>query len=114
MGYNLLMNEKINAALAAYQQTLTLPQASLLVFGSALDEEWTPESDVDLFLIDDSLKTDVERREVLGVELEVQKDNLAQLVRDLEDERGNLRNRNLATMLASARISRLGEHDLAA
>ena len=108
------MNAKINAALAAYQQTLALPQAGLLVFGSALDEGWTPESDVDLFLIDDSLKTDVERRKVLGVELEIQKDNLAQLVRDLEDERGNLRNRNLATMLASARILRLGEHNLAA
>ena len=114
MGYNLLMNEKINAVLAAYQQTLASPQASLLVFGSALDEGWMPESDVDLFLIDDSLKTDVERREVLGVELEIQKDNLVQLVRDLEDERGNLQNRNLATMLASARILRHGEHNLVA
>lgn len=114
MGYNIFMNAKINAALTAYWQTLALPQASLLVFGSALDEGWTPESDVDLFLIDDWLKTDVERREILGVELEIQKDNLAQLVRDLEDERGNLQNRNLATMLASARILRPGEHDLAA
>lgn len=36
--------------------------------------------------------------------MEIQKDNFTQLMKDLESERGNVRNRNLATMVAAAKI----------
>lgn len=88
--------------------------ASLLLFGSALDEGWNSESDIDLFLIADGQTTDVEHRQLGDVTLEIQKDNYQQLLKDLELERGKVRHRNLATMLATAKILRSGQDDLAA
>lgn len=84
---------------------------SVLLFGSALDENWTAESDIDLFLIADNLETGVEHQQTNGVTLEIQKDNYEQLLRDLESERGSVRHRNLATMLATAQIVKMGSSD---
>ena len=86
--------------------------ASVLLFGSALDENWTAESDIDLFLIAGNLETGVERQQIDGVTLEIQKDNYRQLLHDLESERGGVRHRNLATMLATAQIVKMGSSDM--
>ncbi len=75
-----------------------------MLFGSALEEGWTDESDIDLFLIANNLETDVSHMILDDIVLEIQKDNFSQPMQDLEAEKGNIRNRNLATMLATAKI----------
>lgn len=84
----------------------TVDNASVLLFGSALDDDWTDKSDIDLFLISNDQKTDVSYEVVEGARLEIQRDNFDQLMEDLEAERGNIRNRNLATMIAGAEVLR--------
>lgn len=82
----------------------TTNNVSVLLFGSALSDGWTDKSDIDLFLISDDQKTEISYEIIDGVTLEIQRDNFNQLIKDLESERGNIRNRNLATMLATAQV----------
>lgn len=97
------MNSRVDAIVEKFLAT-TDGGVSVLLFGSALEEGWTGESDIDLFLIADNLETDVSHVVLDDVVLEIQKDNFTQLLQDLEAEKGNIRNRNLATMLATAKI----------
>ena len=77
---------------------------TILLFGSATTPDWTNKSDVDIFLIDDSLNDSRSETEINGVKVEFQKDNFANLTKDIEDERGRLLNRNLSTMIATSKI----------
>lgn len=104
------MNSRVDAIVEKFLATVD-SGVSVLLFGSALEEGWTDESDIDLFLIADNLKTSVSHIVLDGVVLEIQKDNFSQLIQDLELERGNVRNRNLATMLATAKILKSDNDD---
>lgn len=107
------MNNTVSKVVKKYLENLKNDKdLSVLIFGSALDSDWTSNSDIDLFLISDDLNTSVETREIDGVILEIQKDNSQQLLSDMESERGNIRNRNLSTMIDSAHIVKVGKDDI--
>ena len=107
------MNNTVSKVVKKYLENLKNDKdLSVLIFGSALDSDWTSNSDIDLFLISDDLNTSVETREIDGVILEIQKDNFQQLLSDMESERGNIRNRNLSTMIDSAHIVKVGKDDI--
>lgn len=77
---------------------------TILLFGSALTSDWTKQSDIDIFLIDDSFNDS--RSEVIidGITVEFQKDNFENIFKDIESEYGQLLNRNVSTMIATSRI----------
>lgn len=75
---------------------------SILVFGSALSDGWTEASDVDIMVIGGSLREGRVTKEIDGVVVELFMDNMDNLRKDVELERGRLRNRNLSTMIASS------------
>ena len=77
---------------------------TILLFGSALNPDWTEQSDVDIFLIDDSFNDS--RSEVIidGITIEFQEDNFENILKDIESEYGQLLNRNVSTMISSSRI----------
>lgn len=77
---------------------------TILLFGSATTPEWTNKSDVDIFLVDDSFNDSRSEAEINGVKIEFQKDNFENIAKDIENERGKLLNRNVATMIATAQI----------
>ena len=77
---------------------------TILLFGSASTASWTPESDIDIFLIDPKFTDSREDLIIDGVTIEIQKDNFDNLAKDMEFERGSLLNRNLSTMIASSDI----------
>lgn len=85
----------------------------MLWFGSSHEEDWTPESDIDLFVVGAELKAEVWHHEIDGVTLEIQVDQPERLLADLEAERGNLQHRNLATMIATAEVVQAGAVDVA-
>lgn len=107
-----IVNSRVDAIVEKFLTTVD-GSASVLLFGSALEEGWTDESDIDLFLIADTLKTDVSHVVLDNVVLEIQKDNFSQLMQDLEAENENIQNRNLATMLATAKILKSDEDEKA-
>lgn len=94
------MNPKI-AQIAEKLKQLYQNVDTILLFGSALDASWTENSDVDVFLIDDSFPTSREDLEIDGVKIELQKDNFKTLETDIKSESGRLLNRNLSTMIAT-------------
>lgn len=75
---------------------------TILLFGSALNPDWTEHSDVDIFLIDDSFNDS--RSEVIidGITIELQEDNFENILKDIQSEYGQLLNRNVSTMIASS------------
>lgn len=75
---------------------------TILVFGSAITPEWTEESDIDVFLIDDSFHASRSEKVIDGVTVEFQEDNFDTIESNMESERGNLLHRNLSTMVASS------------
>ena len=77
---------------------------TVLLFGSALTSEWTPESDIDIFLIDDRYNDS--RSELINndISVEIQEDNFSNILKDIESERGQLLNRNVSTMIGTSRI----------
>lgn len=102
--YNIIMILQIKNIIKKYLATIEDDDTSVLIFGSALNSDWTDVSDIDIFLISDNQKTSVSHKYIDGITLEIQKDNFSQLMQDLESERGNLKNRNLATMIATAKV----------
>ncbi|MBR2710160.1 nucleotidyltransferase domain-containing protein [Candidatus Saccharibacteria bacterium] len=72
---------------------------TILLFGSAATSDWTPDSDIDVFLIDDKFHDSREDLIIDDVQIEIQQDNFSNLTKDIENERGRLNNRNVATMI---------------
>lgn len=77
---------------------------TILVFGSAITPEWSRQSDIDVFLIDDSFHDSRSEKDYDGVLAEFQEDNFATIINNMEQERGNLLHRNLSTMIATSEI----------
>ena len=77
---------------------------TILLFGSALSPDWAEQSDVDIFLIDDSFNDSRSEAVIDGITVEFQKDNFENIFKDIESEHGQLLNRNVSTMIATSRI----------
>lgn len=75
---------------------------TILVFGSAITPSWTPQSDIDIFLIDDVLNDSRSETIINGVNVEFQENNFITIKNNMEEERGNLLHRNLSTMIATS------------
>ncbi len=74
------------------------------MFGSALNPDWTEESDIDLYFIDNNINDGRIDLEIDGVKIEIQTDNFKDLKSYIEAESGKLLNRNISTMLADSKI----------
>ena len=79
---------------------------TILLFGSALNPDWTEESDIDLYFIDNNINDGRIDLEIDSVKIEIQTDNLNDIKTYIEDESGKPLNRNVSTMLATAKILR--------
>lgn len=79
---------------------------TILLFGSALNPGWTEESDIDLYFIDKDLSDGRIDLTIDNIKVEIQTDNFNDLKTYIEDESGKLLNRNVSTMLATAKILR--------
>lgn len=77
---------------------------TILLFGSALLPDWTEQSDVDIFLIDDSLNDSRSETIIDGITVEFQQDNFDNVFKDIQSEYGELLNRNVSTMIGTSRI----------
>lgn len=77
---------------------------TILVFGSATTPKWTPKSDIDIFLIDDTLNDSRSETIIDNINIEFQEDNFEAIQKNMEQERGNLLHRNLSTMIATSTI----------
>ena len=77
---------------------------TILLFGSALLPDWTEQSDVDIFLIDDSLNNSRSETIIDGITVEFQQDSFDNIFKDIQSEYGKLLNRNVSTMIGTSRI----------
>lgn len=77
---------------------------TILLFGSALLPDWTEQSDVDIFLIDDSLNDSRSETIIDGITVEFQEDNFENILKDIQSEDGQLLNRNVSTMIATSSV----------
>ncbi len=77
---------------------------TMLLFGSALLPNWTEQSDIDIFLIDDSLNDSRSETIIDGITVEFQQDNFDNVFKDIQSEYGELLNRNVSTMIGTSRI----------
>ena len=77
---------------------------TILLFGSALNSDWTKQSDIDIFLIDDSLNDSRSEVVIDGITIEFQEDNFENILKDIQSEHGQLLNRNVSTMIATSRV----------
>ena len=77
---------------------------TILLFGSALLPDWTEQSDVDIFLIDDSLNDSRSETIIDGITVEFQQDSFDNIFKDVQSEYGKLLNRNVSTMIGTSRI----------
>lgn len=77
---------------------------TILLFGSALNSDWTEESDIDLYFIGNNINDGRIDLEIDSVKVEIQTDNFNELKTYIEDESGKLLNRNVSTMLANSEI----------
>lgn len=77
---------------------------TILLFGSALSPEWTEQSDIDIFLIDNSFNDARSEAVIDGIIIEFQEDNFENILKDIESEYGQLLNRNVSTMIATSRV----------
>lgn len=75
-----------------------------LLFGSALTSDWTEQSDIDIFLIDDSFNDSRSEIVIDGITIEFQEDNFENILKDIQSEYGQLLNRNVSTMIAISRV----------
>ena len=76
---------------------------TILLFGSALSSDWTEQSDIDIFLIDDSFNDSRPETIIDGITVEFQQDNFDNVLKDIQSEYGRLLNRNVSTMIATSR-----------
>jgi len=77
---------------------------TILLFGSALTSDWTERSDIDIFLIDDSLNDSRSETIIDGTTVEFQQDSFDNIFKDIQSEYGKLLNRNVSTMISTSRI----------
>ena len=77
---------------------------TILLFGSALNPDWTEQSDIDIFLIDDTFNDSRSEAVIDGITVEFQKDNFENILKDIQSEYGQLLNRNVSTMIATSRV----------
>lgn len=77
---------------------------TILLFGSASLPDWTEQSDVDIFLIDDSLNDSRSETIIDGITVEFQQDSFDNIFKDIQSEYGKLLNRNVSTMIGTSRI----------
>lgn len=77
---------------------------TILLFGSALLSDWTEQSDIDIFLIDDSFHDSRSETVIDGITVEFQQDNFDNVLKDIQSEYGELLNRNVSTMIGTSRI----------
>ena len=77
---------------------------TILLFGSALLPDWTEQSDIDIFLIDDSLNDSRSETIIDGITVEFQQDSFDNIFKDIQSEYGKLLNRNVSTMIATSKI----------
>jgi hypothetical protein len=77
---------------------------TILLFGSALTSDWTKQSDIDIFLIDDSFHDSRSETIIDGITVEFQQDNFDNIFKDIQSEYGKLLNRNVSTMIGTSRI----------
>lgn len=77
---------------------------TILLFGSALTPDWAEQSDIDIFLIDDSFNDSRLETVIDGITIEFQEDNFENILKDIQSEYGQLLNRNISTMIATSRI----------
>lgn len=77
---------------------------TILLFGSALNPDWTEQSDIDIFLIDDTFSDSRSEAVVDGITIEFQEDNFENIFKDIESEYGQLLNRNVSTMIVTSRV----------
>lgn len=77
---------------------------TILLFGSAITSDWTEQSDIDIFLIDDSLNGSRSEAIIDGITIEFQEDNFENILKDIQSEYGQLLNRNVSTMIATSRV----------
>ena len=77
---------------------------TILLFGSALLPDWTEQSDVDIFLRDDSLNDSRSEAVIDGITVEFQEDNFENILKDIQSEDGQLLNRNVSTMIATSSV----------
>lgn len=77
---------------------------TILLFGSALLPDWTEQSDIDIFLIDDSLNDSRSETIIDGITVEFQQDSFDNIFKDIQSEYGKLLNRNISTMIAISRV----------
>lgn len=77
---------------------------TILLFGSALLPDWTEQSDVDIFLMDDSLNDSRSETIIDGITVEFQQDSFDNIFKDIQSEYGKLLNRNVSTMIGTSRI----------
>ena len=77
---------------------------TILLFGSALNSDWTEESDIDLYFIGKDLSDGRIDLIIDSIKVEIQTDNFNELKTYIEDESGKLLNRNVSTMLANSEI----------
>lgn len=77
---------------------------TILLFGSALLLDWTEQSDIDIFLIDDSFNDSRSETVIDGITVEFQQDNFDNVFKDIQSEYGELLNRNISTMIGTSRI----------
>ena len=79
---------------------------TILIFGSALYNDWTPQSDIDLFFLDNSLSDKRIDLTIDGVKIEIQTDNFLNIKNCITEESGKLLNRNVSTMISTSQIIR--------
>ena len=77
---------------------------TILLFGSALTPDWTEQSDIDIFLIDDAFNDSRSGTVIDGITIEFQEDNFENILKDIQSEYGQLLNRNVSTMIATSKI----------
>lgn len=77
---------------------------TILLFGSALLPDWTEQSDIDIFLIDNSFNDARSETIIDGITVEFQQDSFDNIFKDIQSEYGKLLNRNVSTMIGTSRI----------
>ena len=77
---------------------------TILLFDSALTSDWTEQSDIDIFLIDDTFNDSRSETVIDGITVEFQEDNFENILKDIQSEYAQLLNRNVSTIIGSSRI----------
>ena len=77
---------------------------TILLFGSALDTDWTEKSDIDLYFIDKELSDGRIDLTIDNIKIEIQTNSFNDLENYIKEESGKLLNRNVSTMIATSKI----------